>query len=255
MRWGRRMRSSRPCRPQVRCLEVDDRNQVLAELNILIQQSPVLRAFGVEAHALRGRFYLHWHWEPATETPPEVCGRITPLTEPKDDLLLEVEFHKGRWSAVAQGSVRTLVNAVAGDRKGTFHGMGSLDTSLRKVTEEGNRLKVRQTGLKFVYADTGEALSVQEALYHYYGLPIPVIRQPAYWYSRHRTPHIVECSEDRTRVLVRFLSSSWSGETFGGTCLYLEREGEWGAYPIRPNQSQDIATAERWLMKRKWKAW
>jgi hypothetical protein len=184
-----------------------------------------------------------------------VCGRITPLTEPKDDLLLEVEFHKGRWSAVAQGSVQTLVNAIAGDRKGTFHGMGSLDASLRKVTTEGDRLDVRQGGRKFVYADTGEAMSVQEVLYHYFGMPIPVIRQPAYWYSRHRTPHIVECSEDRTRVLVRFLSSSWSGEVFGGTCLYLERDGEWGAYPIRPNQSQDIATAELWLMKRKWKAW
>lgn len=255
MRWGRRMRSSRPPRPKVRRLALDEQEQVLAELQRAVQRSPVLRAFRVEAHALRGRFYLHWNWEPADEASSEVCGRIMPLTEPKDDFLLEVEYRSGRWSAVAQGSLRKLMNAVAGDPKGTFHGLGALDKSLREVTEEGGGRKVTKTGLKFVYADTGEALSVQEALYHYFGLPIPVIRQPAYWYSRHRTPHIVECSEDRTRVLVRFLSSSWSGEVFGGTCLYLMRDGEWGAYPIRPNQSQDIATAESWLVKRKWKAW
>jgi hypothetical protein len=234
---------------------VDEREQVLAVLNKAVQRSPVLKAFRVEAHALRGRFYLHWHRKPAEEAPSKVRGRITPLTEPKDDFLLEVEHRQGRWSVVAQGSIRKLMNAVTGDRRGTFHGLGSLDKSLRKVTEEGERLKVQKTGLKFVYAGTGESLSAQEALYHYFGLPIPVIAEPAYWYSRHRTPHIVECSEDRTRVLVRHISSSWSGETFGGTCLYLEREGEWGAYTIRPNQSQDIATAERWLVKRKWKAW
>ena len=93
-----------------------------------------------------------------------------------------------------------------------------------------------------------------KALYHY-GVTIPVIAEPADWYSRHRTPHIVECSEDRTRVLVRHISSSWSGETFGGTYAAWHVKAEWGAYTIRPNQSQDIATAERWLVKRKWKPW
>jgi len=106
-----------------------------------------------------------------------------------------------------------------------------------------------------VYADTGEALSVQEALYHYFGVPICVIAQPAGWYFRHRTPYIVECSDNRTRVLVRFIASSWLGETFGGTCLYLKQEGEWKAYTIRPNQSDSIAAAERWLIKRKWRPW
>ena len=66
---------------------------------------------------------------------------------------------------------------------------------------------------------------------------------------------IVEGSLDRSRVLVRFGAMSWSGEDFGGTCLYAQRDGRWGAYRIRPSQSRDIATAEAWLVKRKWKQW
>ena len=57
------------------------------------------------------------------------------------------------------------------------------------------------------------------------------------------------------RVLVRFTAESWSGESFGGTCLYLKRLGDWAAYTIRPNQSQNIANAEAWLVKRNWKSW
>ena len=65
----------------------------------------------------------------------------------------------------------------------------------------------------------------------------------------------MEFSDDKTRVLVRFTAESWSGETFGGTCLYLNRNGRWGAYVIKPNQSESIATAEAWLAKRKWESW
>ena len=75
MRWGRRFPTARPPRPKVRRVAVDEREQVLAELNKAVQRSPVLQAFRVEAHALRGRFYLHWHWEPADEASSEVCGR------------------------------------------------------------------------------------------------------------------------------------------------------------------------------------
>jgi hypothetical protein len=46
-----------------------------------------------------------------------------------------------------------------------------------------------------------------------------------------------------------------SGEDFGGTGLYLLTDGEWGAFTIKPSERQSIATAERWLVKRKWKAW
>ena len=48
-------------------------------------------------------------------------------------------------------------------------------------------------------------------------------------------------------MLVRFGAMSSSGESFGGTCLY--------AYRIRPSESRDIASAETWLAKRKWRQW
>jgi hypothetical protein len=41
----------------------------------------------------------------------------------------------------------------------------------------------------------------------------------------------------------------------GGTCLYAQRDGQWGAYPIKPSDSQSIATADAWLVQRKRKAW
>jgi len=179
----------------------------------------------------------------------EAWGRITPVA---DDLLLEVE--RRSWNEVARGSAQKLIKVIAGDAKGTFHGLGSLDRSLRKAGQGLTRMPMKVKDNKFIYTDTGEGCTVQEALFHYFGLPIEVIAQPALWYSYHRTPGIVECAKDRTRVLVRFTAMSLSG-SFGGTCLYAKRDGSWGAYPIRPSESGSIASAEAWLVKRKWKAW
>jgi hypothetical protein len=131
-----------------------------------------------------------------------------------------------------------------------------LDQSLRQAGQGLTRLPttVDEQG-RFVSVQTAEPCSVPETLFHFFGLPVDVIAEPAVWYSYHRTPHIVEFSAARTRVLVRFSAVSGSGEHFGGTCLYAQREGTWGAYPIRPSESGSIATAETWLVKRKWKAW
>jgi hypothetical protein len=102
MRWGRRSPTDRPPRPKVRRLAVDEREQVLAEMNKAVQRSPVLQAFRVEAYALRSQFYLHWHWESAEDASSEVCRRITPLTEPKDDFLLEIEHRQSMWSGLLE---------------------------------------------------------------------------------------------------------------------------------------------------------
>ncbi len=257
MRWSRRSAISRPARPKMRRLEKDEREKLLQSLTKAIECSPVLRTFQVDAQPLRGRFYLRWNWMLQDQEPKiQTWGRITPLDDPKGNLLLEVEFREGRWSEIVRGDVANVINAVAGDEAGTFHGLGSLDKSLRKSGGDVERLRVKESGKRrFVYTDTGETLSVQEALFHYFGMPIQTIAQPAGWYSRHRTPDIAEYSKDRTRVLVRFMASSFSGESFGGTCLYLKHESGWKAYTIRPNQSEDIATAESWLVKRKWRSW
>jgi hypothetical protein len=230
----------------VRRLPADEQEKLLREMTKEIAASPVLSAFGLQANLRRGRFYI----ERSIPSGVEVWGRITPLA---DELLLEHE--RRSWHEIARGSASKLIKTIAGDTRGTFHGLGALDTSLRKAGQGLTRLpmEINAEG-KFVYADTGGTCSVQEALFHYFGLPVEVIAQPAAWYAYHRTPRIVECDDDRARVLVRFTAVSLSG-SFGGTCLYALRGGSWGAYPIRPSESGSIASAETWLVKRKWMPW
>jgi hypothetical protein len=239
-------------------LKGDEADQISARLKAAIDCSPVLRSFGVQVRTLRSRFYLEWRWN-LPDQPEEVSsyGRITPLETPPGELLLEAPHGQNQWSRVGTGSPDKLIQLVAGDTKGTFHGLGALDRSLRNAAKLClERFPVTNRGSnEFVYVETGKPCSSQETLYHFFGLPIQIIAQPAGWYSCHRTPEIVEFSQDGTRVLVRFTAQSWSGETFGGTCLYLKRQERWGSYTIRPNQSQSIATAEAWLVKRSWKSW
>jgi hypothetical protein len=179
------------------------------------------------------------------------------VDDPSRQFLLEVQPGRNCWSQVATGSPDKLMQVVAGDTKGTFHGLGSLDESLRRGAKAGlARRPVKQApSAEFVFAETEKPCTVQDTLYHFFGLPIHIVAQPAGWYSCHRTPRIVEFSKDKTRVLVRFTATSWSGETFGGTCFYLNRDGHWAAYTIRPNQSDNIVTAEAWLAKRNWVSW
>ena len=258
MRWRRRGDwPERPPRPKVRKLAALEKGTLSKTIGKAIAASPVLSYFEVEARLLRGRFYIEWQWNPQDpDAETSTWGRITPLADEKGTLLLEVEHRKGRWSEVARGSAQKLIRAIASDTKGTFHALGVLDKTLRKEKKGLVRLPVKLKGkTSFVYSQTGEPCTVQETLFHYFGLPLEVIVQPQHWYSRHRTPRITEFSKDRQRILVRFGAMSWSGESFGGTCLYLCREGHWGAYTIKPSESEDIASAEVWLVKRKWREW
>ena len=256
MGWGRRW-PDRIRRPRVRCLADTERAEILRTLEKRIAASPVLSVFGIMVRVARGRFYIERQRQvEGSKSDMEVWGRIIPLAGANEELLLEVERRSGNWSEVARGQAAKLVKLVASDTRGTFHGLGFLNASLGKLREGQERLPmtVDDSG-KFVYTDTNEGCSVQEALFHYFGLPIEVVAEPSGWYSYHRRPRIVETSKDRTRVLVRFTAESMSGAVFGGTCLYAQRDGQWGAYTIKPSESQTIAQAEAWLVKRKWRAW
>ena len=256
MGWGQRWPERVP-RPKARRLTETEKQDILRTLEQGIAASPVLSAFGVQARVQRGRFYIERHEsDQDSEQLTIVLGRITPLTSAKNDLLLETERRQGRWFEVAEGSAAKLIKVIASESKGTLHGLGFLDASLRRLGEGQARLPVTLNDKRqFVYADTGEGCTAQEALCHYFGLPVAVVAEPSGWYSYHRTPSLMEASEDRTRVLVRFTAESMSGESFGGTCLYVCQDGQWGAYTIRPSESKTIAQAEAWLVKRQWRAW
>jgi hypothetical protein len=110
--------------------------------------------------------------------------------------------------------------------------------------------------LNFTYRNTGEKCSTQEALYHFFDIPISVIAELSGWYIYHRKPVVTEVSHDRMSVLVRFMSQDRYGSAFGGTCLYSKVNGDkWDAYTIKPNQSKNIKTCISWLEKRKWVSW
>ena len=254
MRWRVRWPERVP-RPKARRLIEKEKTTLLAAMTSAIAASPVLSYFGVQVRVQRGRFYLERELKEEDEPVIEILGRITPLAAAQGDLLLEVQNRTGSWSEVAKGSARKLINVVAGDTKGRFHGLGSVDKVLRKAGKGLNRLPVKKQGKrKFVYSETGAVCTPQEALFHYFGLPLEVIAEPAEWYSYHRVPQIVETSKDKTRVLVRFTADGPMGE-FGGTCLYAERDGSWKDYSVRPSESASIAKAEAWLVKRQWEEW
>lgn len=255
MGYGQRWPEREP-RPKARTISAEEKTKILVTISKEISASPVLTGLGIQVRVRRGRFFLEQSVTEGESTEILALGRITPLADAPSNFLLEVEHREGKWSEVARGSAQKLIRAVASDTEGTFHGMGSLDKALRRSGKGLERLPVKAQGkTKFVYAETGVKCSVQETLFHYFGLPLTVIAEPSEWYSYHREPKIIEGSKDRTRIMVRFTAESFSGEEFGGTCLYACRDGTWDAYPIKPSESRDIASAESWLVKRKWQAW
>ena len=224
MRWRRRDWPEREPRPKARTLPDEEKATLLATMTKEVAASPVLMGLGLQVRSQRGRFYLERPLGEEDSGGVEAWGRITPLAD-SADLLLEQEGRKGSWSEIARGSARKLIKTVASDTKGTFHGLGALDKVLRRSGKGLERLQVKREGMTFIYAESGEVCSPQEALFHYFGLPLHVLVEPSEWYSYHHKPMIVEESEDRSRVLVRFGKMNWSGESFGGTCLYAYRDG------------------------------
>lgn len=155
-------------------------------------------------------------------------ARITPLG-PRSMLL---ESPRGdSWREHKRGLLATVLEHVEGDTRGTFHGLGSL-----------------------LAKERGSEPSIQWILRHDLEIPIRVLAEPEYWYSMHRKPVIAEIGEANDRVLVRFVAYGMSG-AFHGTCLYALVDGEWGCYTIKPNASETIGAAERWLDEREWEDW
>ena len=91
-----------------------------------VAASPVLEGIGLQVRVQRGRIYLERRLGEGDEAGVEAWGRITPLAG-SNALLLEQERHRGSWCEIDRGSARKLIKTIAGDTKGTFHGLGALD--------------------------------------------------------------------------------------------------------------------------------
>jgi len=252
MGWRGRRRGEWPeyqPRPKAAKLSAEKRDKLLRRLAKERDKSPVLAALGIEVHSRRGRFYLKRPDEEEPDEPHQV-GRITPLAGQRTSLLLEVQYRS--WKEIERGGCAKVMKAVAGDDRGRFHGLGTLDAALRKRGTD--RQELVDNGRGFTYPD-GERASVQEVLYHRFGVPVPVIAEPGGWYELHRRPALVEHDGARGRVLVEFSANDWRGRSFGGRCLYALRDREWDAYTVRPNASESIQAAEAWLDKPDWEGW
>ena len=85
-----------------------------------------------------------------------------------------------------------------------------------------------QDTYQFVYVDTEEVCTVQEVLYHVFDVPIPVIAEPREWYAYHRTPKIIEISEENTSITVEFTKlDTYYGRETGDTCIYKKQDEMW----------------------------
>ena len=237
MGYGQRWPEREP-RPKARTISAEERSRrSWRRCRKEIAASPVLTGLGIQVRVRRGRFFLEQVATEGESTEILALCRITPLADAPSNLLLEVEHREGKWSEVARGSAQKLIRTVASDAEGTFHGMGSLDKALRRSGKGLERLPVKAQGkTKFVYAETGVKCSVQEALFHYFGLPFTVIAEPSEWYSYHREPKIIEGSKDRTRILVRFTAESFSGKSSAGpACM---RAGTVSGEPTRSSRAR-----------------
>ncbi len=245
----------RPARPTVKKLDDQETQAVVEGLTAAIQESPVLTALRYRLQARRGRFYYETDLDVVDDF--IVIARVTPLTNEAGSFLLEVERGSGSWSQEFKGTIHGVGKCLASDNEGTFHGLGRLDASIRKAAK-ANLLRLpfeMRKPLKYYEFSTKISLSVPEVLFHVFEVPIPVIAEPSGWYQCHRKPSLCEVDEVEQRILVEFTAESWSGESFGGRCLYCQHDGKWNAFRIKPNQSATIASSLTWLKQRAWKPW
>src|SRR3954465_12983836 len=145
MRWRRQAWPEREPRPEVRTLSDEEKQKLLATMAKEVAASPVLEGLGLQVRVQRGRFYLERRLGEGDEAGVEAWGRITPLAG-SNALLLEQERRKGSWSEIDRGSARKLIKTVAGDTRGTFHGLGALDQALRRAGKGPERQPVKRAG-------------------------------------------------------------------------------------------------------------
>ena len=220
-------------RPKLKRLSNDQKDNILQTLDQGIALSPVLSALEIRVRALRGRFYLSKPlYVPDEDVEVEIIGRVTPVSGKKEAFLLDAKKMNGNWYEVMQGTIEKIVLRIAKDTRGTFHGLGALEKSLRRTDNVSKLPDIEmQANYRFIYTNTGEECTVQEVLYHVFGLPIPVIAEPREWYAYRRTPKIVEINKKKTCITVEFSKMDmYYGREITDTCLYKKQAGKWDIF-------------------------
>lgn len=232
MGWRHQWPEKEP-RPKLKRLSNEQKNIIATQLEQGVASSPVLKGLGLHIKASRGRFYLEKPlYAPDEETEMTVIGRVTPISGKKKPFLLDAKKMNGNWYEVIQGTLREVMLCITHDTEGTFHGLGALEKSLRDAVDVSTPRDIEMhDAYHFFYADTKEACTVPEALYHVFGVPISVIAEPREWYAYHRTPTIVDVTDDNTTITVEF---SKTDMYFGGknsdTCVYKKQNGKWDIF-------------------------
>jgi len=232
MGWRHQWTEKEP-RPKLKRLSQEQKDTLLKILEQGIASSPVLTALAIGVRARRGRFYLEKPlYDPEEEAGMEIIGRVTPIAGKRDVFLLEAKKMNRNWYEVIPGTIQEVLHSLANDTRGTFHGLGALEKSLRQGGGIASHLNIkRQDPYRFSYTDTGEECTVQEVLYHVFGVPISVIAEPREWYVYHRTPKIIEVSEDHTSIVVEFTNMDmYYGREIGDTCTYKKQDGTWDIF-------------------------
>lgn len=221
MRWRDRSWKPYQPRPKVAKLSAEQLGRMRDTVVRFVERSKVLNALVERVELTRGRVYV---WRDETD----LMARITPLSS--ETFLLESQ-RRSSWSERARGTLRVVLGALERDRLGGFHGLGALVGKSK----------------------AGDA-SVVRILHRTFGVPVDVVAEPRAWHAFRRHPEIAEHDAKRGRVLVRFFAVGSVG-SFGGTCLYARRDGEWGCYIIKPSAAASLASAEAWLNGRSWEGW
>ena len=220
-------------RPKLKRLSNAQKDNILQRLEQGIASSPVLSALDIRVRALRGRFYLNKPlYVPDEDVEVEIIGRVTPVSGKKEAFLLDAKKMNGNWYEVMQGTIQKIVLRIANDTRGTFHGLGALEKSLRRADNISKRPDIEmQANYRFIYTNTGEECAVQEVLYHVFGVPIPVIAEPRECYAYRRTPKIVEVNKKKTSITVEFTKMDmYYGREIRDTCLYKKQGGKWDIF-------------------------
>jgi len=129
MGWGQRWPRREP-RPRAAKLDVTEVQATQNRIQGQLALWPVLVQLGIQSRIKRGRFYL--------ESDQELLGRLTPLEGGRTVYLLESP-RGNSWTEQGRGAPEELIDLVANDDSGTFHGLGALG---RALSERGPDTKL-----------------------------------------------------------------------------------------------------------------